>query len=201
MISLSSEEVIDSDSVSSSTHSIINQQKTKTIITGTLASTFRQCLVEPILNPTSQTNLTTHNPHLVGVLPTFITATILGGSINGFLRGRHTIVRSSITTSLVCSSIQIVMNEINLFRIRLLSSNTPSQADWSSSENLSQTAENPSRDRSRFWERWIPLQRIPDEVWRKRLSEDLDFIESRRRSVSEEIDLIEKALKTKENSK
>ncbi|EGF98581.1 uncharacterized protein MELLADRAFT_113431 [Melampsora larici-populina 98AG31] len=199
-MSFSSEGVIDSNPITSSTNSTITEQNAKTIITGTLASTFRQCIVEPILNQTTPTH-SIHNPHLIGVLPTFITATILGGSINGFLRGRHTILRSSITTSLVCSSIHIIMNEINLLRIRLLSSNSSSQTDWSTNSNISKTDENSSRDRSRFWERWIPLQRIPDEVWRKRLSEDLDFIESRRRLVSEEIVLIENALKAKENTK
>lgn len=191
----------------------------------------RQCVVDPLLSQTSAHSGSSSldpasdgptNRHLVGLLPTVITATILGGTINGFLRGlppqiscispiierlvnvclmtclmtfsggRHTILRSALTKSLFCGSIHILLNEANLIRVRLLASSAASQA-FVSHPPLSE-------DPPRFWEHWIPLERIPDQVWRERLTSEIESIEARRQIVSEDITRLEAVIKTSTSS-
>ncbi|KAG0149872.1 hypothetical protein CROQUDRAFT_39196 [Cronartium quercuum f. sp. fusiforme G11] len=158
----------------------ITSPNIKIIITGTLSSTVRQCLVEPLLKNTTPIDSLNTNPHLTGLLPTCITASFLGGSINGIFRGRHTILKSSITTTLFSFTIQMMYNEINLSRIKLISSSNKTNSIKDQKESI--------------WENWIPLKRITDEEWKEKLIKNIKLIENQQNQNLIEIKKLEQHL-------
>ncbi|MBW0482851.1 hypothetical protein O181_022566 [Austropuccinia psidii MF-1] len=137
----------------------------------------RQFLVNPLIELNSK-NIN-RSPHLRGMLPTGISAVILGGALNGYLRGRSVIARSAFTTSLVCCTLQLAYNELALLRVRLLSSQKISQPEIRSAS---------------WWESLIPLKKISDEEWQTRLKLQLNHIDSKKEMVDAEIFQVESAI-------
>ncbi|KAI8453987.1 hypothetical protein BY996DRAFT_2443628 [Phakopsora pachyrhizi] len=152
-------------------------------------TTLRQFLVRPIVAQYS--NPTTKNIHFEGIFSTFISAGILGGSINGYLRGKSYILRSSFTVALMCSSLHFLKNELTLLKD---SFSANSQGDSPISDDT-QRAKNPSSGTSPFWEYLIPLKKLSDEDFRLRLKEQLIEAESKRKIIDNEISRFEKAIR------
>ncbi|KAA1116181.1 hypothetical protein PGT21_003714 [Puccinia graminis f. sp. tritici] len=156
----------------------------KTSSFGTAFFALRQFVVNPILQinriPTTSSS---SSQHFYGLLPTGISAAMVGGSVNGYLRGRQVIGRSSLTTGLVCCTIQVVYNELGILK----------RAIFDSSGETSRTG--PERPVSpAWWEAWIPLSKISDQEWKQRLSLQLAENELQLSTLNRQIDQLQKAV-------
>ncbi|PLW28552.1 hypothetical protein PCASD_07925 [Puccinia coronata f. sp. avenae] len=165
----------------------------KTCSFGTAFFALRQFLVNPILQVNRfPTTSPSSNRHFSGLFPTGISAAIVGGSVNGYLRGRHVIVRSGLTTGLVCCTLQVVYNELGILKRAMM--------DPSPQVGIGQP-EPESRVRpAAWWEAWIPLSRIPDAEWKQRLSLQLAQNEIQLATLNRQIDQLQTAISKRKTS-
>ncbi|POW04227.1 hypothetical protein PSTT_10530, partial [Puccinia striiformis] len=107
----------------------------------------------------------TSNRHFHGLLPTGISAAIIGGSVNGYLRGRHVVGRSSMTTSLVCCTLQVIYNEIGILSRAL------------SDRELRKTRSEPSLISDKEWKERILVQLSQSDLQLKTLNRQINQLQ------------------------
>ncbi|POV95780.1 hypothetical protein PSTT_16022 [Puccinia striiformis] len=177
----------------------------KTTSFGTAFFALRQFIVNPILHINQiPTTSSTSNRHFHGLLPTGISAAIIGGSVNGYLRGkevenllhlpggRQVVGRSSMTTSLVCCTLQVIYNEIGILS-RVISD-----------RELRKTVETTQEERGlnpAWWESYIPLSKISDEEWKERILVQLSQSDLQLKTLNRQIDQLQECISTRHLNK
>jgi len=168
----------------------------KTSSFGTAFFAVRQFVVNPILQINRfPTTLPSSNRHFYGLLPTGISAAIVGSTVNGYLRGRQVMGRSGLTTGLVCCTLQVMYNEMGILKRAMMDG---SPAESSSSKLEKQQQQQPAR--MAWWEAWIPLSKISDEEWKQRLSMQLAQNELQLATLTRQIDQLQNAISTRKSS-
>ncbi|KAI7963276.1 hypothetical protein MJO29_003703 [Puccinia striiformis f. sp. tritici] len=165
----------------------------KTTSFGTAFFALRQFIVNPILHINQiPTTSSTSNRHFHGLLPTGISAAIIGGSVNGYLRGRQVVGRSSMTTSLVCCTLQVIYNEIGILSRAI------------SDRELRKTVETTQEERGlnpAWWESYIPLSKISDEEWKERILVQLSQSDLQLKTLNRQIDQLQECISTRHLNK
>ncbi|KAH9459737.1 hypothetical protein MJO28_004590 [Puccinia striiformis f. sp. tritici] len=165
----------------------------KTTSFGTAFFALRQFIVNPILHINQfPSTSSTSNRHFHGLLPTGISAAIIGGSVNGYLRGRHVVGRSSMTTSLVCCTLQVIYNEIGILSRAL------------SDRELQKTVETSQEERGlnpAWWESYIPLSKISDKEWKERILVQLSQSDLQLKTLNRQINQLQECISTRHLNK